>query len=43
VLMEGLFLKAMPFAAVLSSTWPLMLISAVTLTVATLLFRSRME
>ena len=41
--MEGLFLKAMPFATVLANVWPLMAMSAVTLTVATLLFRSRME
>ncbi|MDE1914861.1 MAG: ABC transporter permease [Sphingomonadales bacterium] len=43
VLMEGLFLKAMPMMAVLANVWPLMAISAVTLTVSTLLFRSRME
>ena len=43
VLMEGLFLKAMPFATVFANVWPLMAISAVTLTTATLLFRSRME
>ncbi|HWU01202.1 MAG TPA: ABC transporter permease [Novosphingobium sp.] len=43
VLMEGLFLKAMPMSTVLANTWPLMAISAVTLTVSTLLFRSRME
>ena len=43
VLMEGLFLKAMPFGAVMASVGPLMLISAVTLSIATLLFRSRME
>jgi ABC-2 type transport system permease protein len=43
VLMEGLFLKASPMASVLANVWPLMVISAVTLTVSTLLFRSRME
>lgn len=43
VLMEGLFLKAMPFSGVFASVWPLVLIAAVTLTTATLLFRSRME
>ncbi|HZU63847.1 MAG TPA: ABC transporter permease [Novosphingobium sp.] len=43
VLMEGLFLKDMPLATVLANTWPLMVISAVTLTFSSLLFRSRME
>lgn len=43
VLMEGLFLKAMPMRDVLASLLPLVAISAVTLSVATLLFRSRME
>ena len=43
VLMEGLFLKAMPFASVLANVWPLMVISVVTLSAATVLFRSRME
>ena len=40
---EGLFLKAMPADAVFAEMWPLLPIAAVTLTVSTLLFRSRME
>jgi ABC-2 type transport system permease protein len=43
VIMEGLFLKAMPVADVLANCIPLILISAVTLTAATLMFRSRVE
>ncbi len=43
VIMEGLFLKAMPVAEVLRACLPLVAIAAVTLTGATLLFRSRME
>jgi len=43
VISEGLFLKGMPAAAVLRELWPLIPIAAVTLTVSTLLFRSRME
>ena len=43
VIMEGLFLKAMPAHDVLMNCLPLVAISAVTLTTATLLFRSRME
>jgi ABC-2 type transport system permease protein len=43
VICEGLFLKDLPAAAVLASTWPLVLIAAITLTAATLQFRSRVE
>jgi ABC-2 type transport system permease protein len=43
IIAEGLFLKAMPAAAVFSHTWPLVIIAAVTLTAATLQFRSRVE
>ncbi|MCJ8156898.1 ABC transporter permease [Sphingomonas sp. LaA6.9] len=43
VVTEGVFLKAMPAADVLSNIWPLMLIAAVTLTASSILFRSRME
>ncbi|MGY4395898.1 ABC-2 type transport system permease protein [Sphingomonas sp. UYAg733] len=43
VISEGLFLKAMPASDVFANLWPLALIAAVTLTGATLLFRSRME
>jgi ABC-2 type transport system permease protein len=40
---EGTFLKAMSAREVLSLTWPIILIAAVTLTAAAALFRSRME
>lgn len=40
---EGVFLKAMPARDVLATCWPLAVIAAVTLTAASLLFRSRME
>jgi ABC-2 type transport system permease protein len=40
---EGVFLKAMPLNDVLANCWPLAIIAAVTLTAASLLFRSRME
>ncbi len=43
IVSEGVFLKAMPAAAILANTWPLMVIAAVTLAVSSLLFRSRME
>ncbi len=43
VIMEGLFLKAMPLADVLANCVPLVLIGAVSLTAATLMFRSGME
>lgn len=43
VLTEGLFLKRMPASDVFSNVWPLAVIAAVTLTVATLQFRSRAE
>jgi len=43
VIMEGLFLKAMPVADVLANCVPLVMIAAVSLTSATLLFRSGVE
>ncbi|OYY77378.1 MAG: hypothetical protein B7Y43_10900 [Sphingomonas sp. 28-62-20] len=43
IIAEGLFLKAMPLADVFANSWPLMVIAAVTLTAATLQFRSRVE
>lgn len=43
VVSEGLFLKAMPASDVLADTWPLVVIAAVTLSGAGLLFRSRLE
>ncbi len=43
VISEGVFLKNMPAADVLSNTWPLMIIAAVTLTGSALFFRSRLE
>ncbi|OYY67853.1 ABC transporter permease [Sphingomonas sp. 28-63-12] len=43
IITEGLFLKAMPLADVFANTWPMMIIAAVTLTAATLQFRSRVE
>ncbi|MGP8231702.1 MAG: ABC transporter permease [Methylovirgula sp.] len=43
VISEGVFLKAMPARDILDNTWPLALIAAATLSMSTLLFRSRME
>ena len=43
IIVEGIFLKAMPAAEVLKHTWPLAMIAAVTLSASALLFRSRME
>jgi len=43
VIVQGLFLKAMPASAVLQQLWPLVLISAITLGVSAWLFRARME
>jgi ABC-2 type transport system permease protein len=43
ILSEGLFLKALPPGEVLRNLWPLMVIGAVTLSGATVLFRSRLE
>jgi ABC-2 type transport system permease protein len=40
---EGVFLKAMPATEILLNTWPLAIIAAVTLTAASISFRSRME
>lgn len=43
VIVEGTFLKAMPVSDILANTWPLALIALVTLTMATLLVRSRLQ
>lgn len=43
VVVEGVFLKDMPTAVILSNTWPLAIIASVTLTASALLFRARME
>ena len=43
VIVEGTFLKAMPAADILANTWPLAVIALVTLTVATLFVRSRLQ
>jgi ABC-2 type transport system permease protein len=43
VIMEGLFLKAMPFSDMMASIWPLLLSGVVTLALAIQQFRARME
>jgi len=43
VIVQGLFLKAMPAAAVFHQLWPLALIACVTLSASAWLFRARME
>ena len=43
VLVQGLFLKAMPLGMVLDQLWPLCLIALATLTASAWLFRARME
>jgi len=43
IIVQGLFLKAMPTAVVLGQTWPMLLIAFVTLSAAAWLFRARME
>jgi len=43
IVSEGVFLQAMPVREVLANTWPLAVIALVTLTAASLLFRSRIE
>ena len=43
IIVQGLFLKAMPAAAVLHQLWPLALIAIATLSTAAWLFRARME
>ncbi len=43
VIVEGTFLKAMPAADIVANTWPLGVIALVTLTMATLFVRSRLE
>ncbi|TAM96195.1 MAG: ABC transporter permease [Rhodanobacteraceae bacterium] len=43
VIVEGVFLKAMPAADILANLWPLAVIALVTLGLATLLVRSRLQ
>jgi ABC-2 type transport system permease protein len=43
VIVDGLFLKAMPWDALWPSVWPLLVIGAVTLSAASWLFRARKE
>jgi len=43
VIVQGLFLKAMPASAVWGQLWPLAIIACVTLSAAAWLFRARME
>ena len=43
IIVQGLFLKAMPAGAVFHQLWPLMLIACVTLGASAWLFRARME
>jgi ABC-2 type transport system permease protein len=43
VIVQGLFLKAMPASAVFHQLWPLVLIACLTLSAAAWLFRARME
>ncbi len=43
VIVEGTFLKAMPVSDVLANTWPLAVIALVSLTLATLLVRNRLQ
>lgn len=43
VIVKGIFLKAMPVNIVLENTWPMAIIAAFTLSIATWLFRKRLE
>jgi ABC-2 type transport system permease protein len=43
VIVRGIFLKGMPIADVIANTWPMAIIAFMTLSVATVLFRKRME
>lgn len=43
VIVQGLFLKAMPAAAVFQQVWPMLAIASVTLSASAWLFRARME
>lgn len=43
VIVEGTFLKAMPASDIIANTWPLVIIALVSLTMATLFVRSRLE
>lgn len=43
IIVQGLFLKAMPASVVFDQTWPLAVIACITLSAAAWLFRARME
>ena len=43
VISRGVFLKDMPFEAMVSSLWPMAITGLVTLVAAGLLFRARLE
>lgn len=43
VIVEGTFLKAMPASDIIANTWPLAVIALVTLTMATVFVRSRLQ
>ena len=43
IIVEGTFLKAMPATDIIANTWPLAVIALVTLTMATLFVRSRLQ
>lgn len=43
IIVQGLFLKAMPAAAVFQQLWPMLIIAAITLGASAWLFRARME
>ena len=43
IILQGSFLKALPAADVFASAWPMAVIAAVTLTLATLLVRSKLQ
>jgi ABC-2 type transport system permease protein len=43
IVTEGLFLKGMPAVDVFANTWPMVIIAVVTISAASVLFRSRLE
>jgi ABC-2 type transport system permease protein len=43
IILQGSFLKAMPITDILANAWPMALIAAVTLTLATLFVRSKLQ
>lgn len=43
VIVEGTFLKAMPASDIIANTWPLVIIALVTLSMAVVFVRSRLE